>query len=53
MGHALTLTLMMNRLQTFERSLPPLSSLTAEQKALSDAVEEEHRRKVKEMKLES
>ena len=51
--NGISLPLMMNRLQTFERSLPPLSSLTAEQKALSDAVEEEHRRKVKEMKLES
>jgi hypothetical protein len=49
----ISLPLMIKRWEAFERRLPAFSSLTAEQKAFSKALEEEHRSKIKDMKLES
>jgi hypothetical protein len=51
--NGISLPLMMNRWREFERNLPAFSSLTAEQKALGDALKEEHMRKVRDMKLQS
>jgi hypothetical protein len=52
MKNGISLPLMMGRWETFERSLPAFSSLTAEQRAFTDALEQEHRSKVRAMKLE-
>lgn len=50
--NGISLPLMMNRWKAFESNLPAFSSLTAEQRAFSDALEEGHRRKLRDMKLE-
>jgi hypothetical protein len=50
--NGISLPLMMNRWSTFERNLPALNALTDEQRALSDALAEEHRNKVRDLKLE-
>ena len=47
----ISLPLMMSRWKAVEKMLPPLNSLTGEQKGLSDALEEAHRNKVRDMKL--
>lgn len=53
-GHknGISIPLMMNRFSTFERGLSKQSALTSEQKKFSDALDESHRRKVRDMNLE-
>lgn len=48
----ISLPLMMRRWQAFEKNLPAFNSLTDEQKAISSGLKEEHRNKVRGMKLE-
>ncbi len=52
MKNGISLPLMISRWQSFERSLPPHVSLSTEQKTFSDELVENHREKVRDMKLD-